>query len=402
MKNFLKPQILTGCLVLAAILLNFGSCTISRAPADVLITKALVCKKCNKTISGRYIKVDGHVFHAKCFACSKCGKKIKGQYQKKGAKFYHPKCYIQAKGLSCAYCGKLLEKKYAVFEKKKYHPLCIKKQIAKNMPICKICGKRIEKKYAFDDKGKYHPTCYKEYKLPQCNVCSKPIEGKYIKDPWGKKAHEKHWGRPTTLCSSCNRIIFKSLSKGRHTYPDGRIICGFCRSTAIENSDDVLQSRKRVTRHLHSVGISHIPSHIPIRLVSKTSMKKKRNSANPKGYTQCKLKYRDGKLISRDQTVFILTGLPKLEFEGVLAHEFLHVWLNKNNISMSDSNTEGFCNLGAMVVYEADNSKFSKILLENMDKDPDPEYGKGYRRLKKKLKKLGWPRLIKNVKKGKP
>lgn len=311
-------------------------------------------------------------------------------------------CLVQANDRTCALCGKPLGQKWVVLDNREFHPGCAQKQLAKQRPVCGICGKPIAGEYAYDEKGKYHPACYKAHKLPRCSVCLKPIEGKYIRDPWNNIAHEKHGKQPTRLCSSCNRIISKSTSNGGYTYPDGRIVCGYCRRTAVDTQKDIQRSLKTVKKHLHAAGISPLPDDVPIHLVDKSFMKKKKNSANPKGFTLCELNYKNSRLVSRKQTVYILNGLPKTEFEGVLAHEFVHVWLNQNSITMSDSKTEGFCNLGTMLIYEADKSALSRVLLENMEKDPHPEYGKGYRRMKKKLGKIGWPKLIHNIKTGKP
>ena len=39
-------------------------------------------------------------------------------------------------------------------------------------------------------------------------------------------------------------------------------------------------------------------------------------------------------------------------------------------------------------------SKLSSILMENMLNNPSPVYGGGYRKMSDRLEKLGWPRLL--------
>lgn len=369
---------------------------------DVLTAEAGVCANCSHPVTGKYLKIDGRVFHPECFVCKKCRKPITGRYSMDQGAYFHAACYVQAKNLMCSYCGKPLDTQYVVLNHKKYHTRCAKKQIASQRPACSICGKPIEKTFVSDKNGKYHPTCYRSRKLPRCNVCAAPIEGNYIKDPWGNIAHKKCRGQSVHFCNSCNRIISGRTSKGGYSYPDGRIICGYCKGTAVESPKAVQQSLKKILKQFDVIGLSPIPVDIPIQLVNSRFMQKTQNSANPKGLTRCKSEYINARPVSKKQTVHILYGLPKTEFEGVLAHELIHVWLNLNSVKMSDRNTEGFCNLGAMLIYEHDNSPFSRVLLDNMEKDPDSAYGKGYRRMKTKLHKLGWPTLIQNVKAGKP
>ena len=62
--------------------------------------------------------------------------------------------------------------------------------------------------------------------------------------------------------------------------------------------------------------------------------------------------------------------------------------------------TEGFCNLGAFLIYNIKNDKYSEIQLEKMNKNPDPNYGVGYRNMKQCLDQKGWEVFIKEVKDG--
>jgi hypothetical protein len=89
--------------------------------------------------------------------------------------------------------------------------------------------------------------------------------------------------------------------------------------------------------------------------------------------------------------------MPRLEFEAVLAHELLHVWLLEKDIQLSKKETEGLCNLGSALVYQADNSKLAERLLEKMESSSDRLYGKGFRKMKDKLQRLGWKGLKKLI-----
>ena len=65
---------------------------------------------------------------------------------------------------------------------------------------------------------------------------------------------------------------------------------------------------------------------------------------------------------------------------------------------MGEAATEGFCNIGSRLVYQNDPSPLAKILLDNLEKDPDPIYGDGYRLMLNKLKQIGWENLLIEVK----
>ena len=93
----------------------------------------------------------------------------------------------------------------------------------------------------------------------------------------------------------------------------------------------------------------------------------------------------------------MLFGLPRIEFEAVLAHELLHVWLYQNQITLSLTSTEGFCNLGSYLIYKNDNTHFSSIHIQAMNTSKDIVYGKGYREMKIQLEKLGWEKLIESL-----
>lgn len=398
MRIDLKTKRVFGLLVFGLIFFLSSPCLSTN---QILIADAITCDACKKTIRGQFIRVDKKSYHPRCLVCEKCKKKISGPIHKLDRKLYHPFCFRQEKGLYCAYCNKILDDKWVVSENRNYHQDCLKQYIHFLQPKCGICGSGISGRYVSDDSDDYHIECYKNTKLPKCNVCSLPIEDKLLKDPWGNQSHIKHGKTEVRTCSSCSRIISQPTSNGGYEYRDGRSICAICKKTSIETAKQIQPSTEKIVDLFRKVGISGIPTKkIPVYLVDKKKLKKltnTRHSSNTKGFTKSISKYINGNQIEMNHSVFILSGLPKTEFEGVLAHELLHVWLKESEIELSSSNTEGFCNLGSMLVYENSKSKFAQILLENMENDPDRKYGRGYRKMKKKLNKWGWKKLLRNL-----
>jgi len=101
---------------------------------------------------------------------------------------------------------------------------------------------------------------------------------------------------------------------------------------------------------------------------------------------------------SFNHSIFILTHLNKIEFAGALAHEMLHAWQVQNGISMSPPKTEGFCNLGAALIWNNQSFTLSKIYAKNLNESPDPIYGDGFREMYALQQELGWEELIAKVK----
>jgi hypothetical protein len=345
-----------GCIVIFIILVVFF---FGPAP-NFSDEKKMNCKQCGKILTGEYIEVDGNFFHPKCFICAKCKKVIEGSLQKLNGKYYHPECYIEKLGLFCAKCGKPLEDSWIEEKGKKYHSDCF--------PLkCDICGKSLTGEYFYDEGGKYHKSCFAEHKAPKCCVCNQPIvQGKYITDCWGNRAHPDHDGKETQTCVYCSRFISDSASNGGYLYSDGRIVCGICKLSSVIDDQKIKLSMSRVLELLAEPpsNIHEIPQDIPIRLVNIPTLKELKGedaTDHGQGLTRSEVKYRGKIRTKTNHQIYILTGMPKLEFEAVLAHELLHVWLVEENIEMSFKETEGFCNLGSALVYKSDNSKLAQI-----------------------------------------
>lgn len=351
------------------------------------------CSKCKRIINQKSINVSGLIFHPECFVCSKCNKKITGQYNFKDKKFFHPDCHTQNFNMSCTVCKKPLEGQYITSGTRKYHEKCYEKFIQLK---CKICNNAISGEYVHDKEGNYHAECFNQNKALKCDVCKEIINSKYFLDIWGNKSHLKHNGSEPEYCDSCSRFLSENTSKKFIKYQDNRKICGICQETEIIEVHQTVPLKLDVIEQLNKVGFKYIPSFIKISLDNKININKMLMSSitnNTHGYTKTIFK----SPVSKEHSITMLYGLPKLLFKGVLAHELLHVWLNEKNIDMIHEKTEGFCNLGAELIYKNDNSEFAKILLKKLESDTDLTYGEGYRNMSKKLKEIGWQNLIQEI-----
>jgi hypothetical protein len=360
------------------------------------------CHKCKRIVNQKSVNAQGYLFHPECFTCTECKKKIKDSFNFQDKNFYHAECFQKKFRMFCAKCHKALSGEYVTLKGLKYHDSCYKTFIQLK---CSICSKPIEDTYNYDADGKYHPECFKAEKALKCNVCNLIIEGEYLVDNWGNNSHKKHGDSDAAFCDSCSRFISEPTSKGFTKYNDGRKICGICQETEIIEVHQTVPSKLKVIEQLNAVGFKYIPSLIKVTLTDKITINKMLGTSmtnNTHGCTQTVVKSANGKLISKEHSIAMLYGLPKLHFEGILAHELLHVWLNEKNLDMPDHETEGFCNLGADLIYRNDRSKFAYVLLKQLDADTDKVYGDGYRLMSKRLEKSGWDGLIKEVSNYKP
>ena len=228
-----------------------------------------------------------------------------------------------------------------------------------------------------------------------CAICLQPLDSTFSIDAWGNSFHTKHENEGI-FCHSCSRIISQGVTQGGYYYQDGRHLCSLCITTVINDDSTMQAAYESVLLQFYTAGILDAAKDIPISLVDIHQLNHeagKLSHAKLKGFTRIKVI----NTINQSENKFhilILSGLPRIEFQAVLAHELLHIWLHQNQIRLSPEAEEGFCNLGRYLIYENDQTQFSIIHLRAMEKDPDPIYGKEYRKMKVHLKQKGWNNLI--------
>ena len=366
-------------------------------PGQVFAKKGFTCFVCNGSINGQHLVLSGQRVHKTCFICKKCQKEISGSYNIEGRDLYHPTCYKEAKGLVCNHCGNVLKNGWVEKDGRKYHETCYRDHLQVR---CDICGKLIFGNYKKDDDGKYHGNCFKSHKLEKCVICSLPIEKDRRLDVWGNSSHSDHNGVKPDICGSCGRVITKKTSDGGFVLSDDRIVCGICNITAVVDPLMVEIVSVEVKGILATIGLS-IPGDVPVHLVDKKKLAAVAADIyqdKTKGITNSVTKRLGDERVSVTHAVYILSNLPRVEFSGVLIHEYLHVWLNENGIKMSLEEVEGFCNLGYMLSNLHSEEALAGVLQKTIEKDADPVYGDGYRSMKNRLDISGWKALIEEVK----
>lgn len=234
---------------------------------------------------------------------------------------------------------------------------------------------------------------FNQKKSPEkCAICGKVLEGLVITDIWGNRVHHRH---NPIFCSICSRILSKKTSAGAYKYSDGRPICGYCKDSAVISSWTTNRLKRQVISELKKIGLKDIPNDFKLSLVDCYQLAKYSQLPNAKGAVLTQVKYEAHKQRKMEHHIFILYGLPKVEFKAVVAHELLHIWLNIHDFKWSPMYTEGFCNLGSYWFYSKDKSDLAAHLLEHLIKNKHPHYGDGFRLMLRKLQESGWRRLIK-------
>lgn len=307
--------------------------------------------------------------------CAKCKKVIHSIGIPYGGKYYHKSCFV------CSYCDSKLTNPIITYKGSLYHASC---NPASGLKICAYCRKPINGRwYNLGDKH-YHQDCYHLHIEKKCSVCGQPIHDSYYCDNWGNYAHVSHDGKKTAFCFTCGRI----LSKNTKSIGSDAILCYVCASKSINTDAEVERCRKAVIAVFKSKGIIGIPENIPIKLCPHEDME---------GNLGCiySVKVRDPKLA--DFHIHMTSGLPELQFKGVLAHEMLHSWLTLYGRDVSRDECEGFCNLGEAFIYTKENTPLAHYLLKRMYKNADLVYGEGYRLQKERYEKLGWAGLLESL-----
>ena len=234
-----------------------------------------------------------------------------------------------------------------------------------------------------------------KYDSPKCTICLQVMTGEYSVDAWKNPYHSYH-NNDGIFCNSCSRIISRGITHGGFRYTDGRHLCSLCQISIVEDDSVIHAAYSSVIAQFKENGIRNIPEDISIELINLVGLNKKfdgKSHGNLKGFTHTYHIHKS----QPSYMIFILFGLPQIEFEAVLAHELMHVWLYRNHPTLQIEKIEGLCNLGSAIIYQNDGTHFSNIHLQAMENDPHAIYGDGYRKMKALLEKYGWNNLLSNL-----
>src|SRR5262245_3026416 len=262
-----------------------------------------------------------------------------------------PPTNAQAPARRCATCGQVILDEYLTIEGRTFHP---------DHVLCAYCGKRIEDTYVTADNQLYHGDCYQKRFVVVCTVCSKVVLDHYVTDFWGGRAHAAHQA-DTPQCDFCERFIAGGYAANAVKLPDGRRLCGHCAATSVTTPNQVKDLAGVVSSSLAAHGVKVRMDDITYLLLGKDKMKKM--SYDPErhalGFTDYQRTY------SSDVTfcnMVVLNGMPELQMTAVLAHEIMHVWLQRAGVHTAGTPwIEGSCEYAGYLLMADLNTRESQF-----------------------------------------
>ncbi len=167
------------------------------------------------------------------------------------------------------------------------------------------------------------------------------------------------------------------------------------RKPNIKSTEDVSQVYSYVINVFKEYNIDYMP-HIPVLIISRERMYSESGNNRTVGlaYTQT---FDDGEQAFE---IHIISGLTKLDFAEVLAHEIMHTWINQNQINItSDADLEGLCNYASYIVLRSVNTVYAQNLISAMMHNPDSIYGVGFRNVKSEIDEIGLDEYLSRLRK---
>jgi len=321
--------------------------------------------------------------------CHACGQPVPGRSIRALGAIWHPEHFL------CAGCGRQIgEERFQAVQDRPYHQACY---LAQQAPRCAYCGQPVASAYLRSAGKVYHPSCYHEHVVPRCIYCQQPLLGQYLVDVWGNAYCARHQ-RDYPRCSFCSRLIPPAQQTASwNVYGSER--CALCRSTAIDAIEQAQPHFQQCKRWIAGQGLRF--HQLPLRLelhdrASLLEMLHGRAVNHPLGVTLSSRRIQNGHaLASTIDGVAVLQGMPALLFSGVVLHELGHVWLTVHGIeSLPDWGEEGFCQLLSYTFYTSLDTPEARFRASSLEKESDPVYGEGFRRVRLLAKQSGLEQFV--------
>ena len=321
--------------------------------------------------------------------CKQCGQLIVGKYITALGAAWHPEHFV------CAGCGRVIaEPSFHVYDGRPYHDTCYVDRFA---PRCAYCNKPLVGQYVIHDDKSYHQNCYQDHVAPKCAYCGKPLIGTYAIDSWGTKFHKEH-ERQFPHCAYCGRLV-PPAEQERRVGKDANTRCPICRAAAIETREEALPLFRQLTQWLGSQGLRFNNLSVTLELVDRPKLAQyltTRPETHSLGVTMSTIHYENEQRTHTEiDRVAVLQGMPELLFKGVTMHELGHVWLAIHDIhGLPSWAEEGFCEVLSHRYLSGIATREGRYYTERIEKNPDPIYGEGFRKLKALSDKMGFARFI--------
>jgi hypothetical protein len=164
--------------------------------------------------------------------------------------------------------------------------------------------------------------------------------------------------------------------------------CASCAATTVRDQARVRAVVPEIRGGLHALGI-RLTRPVQVELVARTVIDRLSEpwdagrSSSVAGVT-----------ISTGDRVLRLTvleGLPLMTFGAVVAHEAMHAWMAQRGFppDLPAPLREGLCQLTAFSWLRRQSDPRATVIRESMERDPDPDYGHGFRAVRDAVRRSG-------------
>jgi hypothetical protein len=261
--------------------------------------------------------------------------------------------------------------------------------------VCAACGRPISgAQFRQHQDLPYHIGCYNNTIAPRCAYCGRPLVKEYLIDHWGTRYCKEHQNQ-FPRCAYCRRMVPPQEQEANAE----DVRCAVCRSSAIESADDARPIFKKLIQWVSGQGLRYNNLPLSLELCGHAKLAyylNERGQSHSLGATMSKTYSLDGRVVRSEVTgVAVLLGLPSILFQGVTIHELGHVWLIVHGIQDLPSwAEEGFCELLSYRYYNELNTPESHYHATNIERNPDPTYGEGFRRIRASADAMGFARFV--------
>jgi len=294
-------------------------------------------------------------------------------------------------------CGRSLPSKYWLYDDQ----ACCSQACADQLkPHCDVCGKPVSGEYIAGENKVYCSTACLESTLPTCDLCNNPMRDGYTvtRHHYCKKCFEDH---PT--CFSCG---LPAIHPQR--LEDGREICAYCMRWAVKTTATAQPHFDRALRQLQawtSLKLASVPALVLVNFSDMQELSKDiRKTESPVSVrglysrqitTTQQLRFGIIRSTETDvqERIYIVDHLHDAVFRTAAMHELMHDLIKESFPRLEEAPLwvhEGICQQAAAEYCRRRN--YTDILY-GIENCTDPDYGDGYRYIKKLSGFGGWRTL---------
>ncbi len=307
-----------------------------------------------------------------------------------------------SQALDCSVCGKHIRGSCRQIAGKTY---CSEECLEKDAPECWRCGKKCTSGWIAMGNGIFFCSEH----CASCEKCRLPVHSKAVIKILPD-------GRRVLLCERCAKdpgCYTCGWPTGLDTLPDGRLICAECARDVVSSPEEIRRII-RDTRLRLAEFYGYDPNHaIDVRLVSRPELESvgKRQGvyrADTGLLALCSYEYqieisthgsrRSFRMFGEKNIIYALTDVPRDLFIDALVHELSHDYLNHEVGSVKDLKLcEGFCQAMAADFNRRRGCEKLNIGKQN---STDPVYGEGFRIVDAWIRKYGFERTVRIMKRN--